>query len=73
MSVSVRLMRVRCNIQVSKCAGNLSDGRSSGVKFKLPLSLVASAGWSLVRGRLYGVNEKNGRKKRVVVHEGGRS
>ena len=34
----------------------LSDGRSSGVKFKLPWSLVASAGWSLVREHLYSVD-----------------
>ena len=36
--------------------GHLSDGRSSEVKFKLPWSLVASAGWSLVRERLYSVD-----------------
>ena len=36
--------------------GHLSDGRSSGVKFKLPWSLVASAGWSLVRERLYSID-----------------
>ena len=34
----MRLMRVRCDISVNKCAGYLSDGRLSGVKFKLPWS-----------------------------------
>ena len=51
------------------------DGRSSGVK--LPWSLGAFAGWSLMRGRLCSENspsvEKTGRKKRVVVNQGGRS
>ena len=35
-----------------KCAGHISDGRSSGVKFKLPWSLVVFPGWSLMRGHL---------------------
>ena len=48
---------------VNKCAGHLSDGRSSGVKFKLPWSLVASAGWSLVRKRLYSVHIPSMKKR----------
>ena len=55
-----------------KCTGHLLDDCLSGVKFKLPWSLVVSARWSLVRERLYSVNEKNGHKKQVVVNEGGR-
>ena len=51
------------------------DRRSSGVKFKLPRSLVAFDGLSLVRGRLYSVDspsvENNGWLFiRGVIHEG---
>ena len=61
--------------RLNKCARHLSDGRSSGVKVKLPWSLVTFAGWSLMRGRLYSKDNpsvKSG-EKRVVVNHGGRS
>ena len=59
----MRLMKIRCDILVKKCAGHLSDGRSSGVKLKLPWSLVVSAGWSLVRGCLYRVDIPSMKKR----------
>ena len=50
-----------------------TDGRSSGVKVKLPWSLVALPGWSFIQHR-QSVSEKTVVKSgwsliRVVVHE----
>ena len=58
-----------------KCAGYLL-GCSTGVKFKLPWSLVAFPGWSLTRGRLFNEESpsmENGRITQVVFYQGGRS
>ena len=49
--------------RLKKCAGHLSDGRLSGVKVKLPWSLVAFAGWSLMRGHLYSVDSLSLKKR----------
>ena len=52
-------MRVRefvATFRLKKCAGHLPDDRLSGVKVKLPWSLVAFAGWSLMKGHLYSVD-----------------
>ena len=61
-------MRIRAPLVSSlrdfclKCAGHLSDGCSSGVKFKLP-AMVAFAGWSLTRGGLYSVDCPSEKKR----------